>query len=104
MSNPPAPVELSRFKVRDRRELPAGVEPVRHGWGADLSQTIEFGRFTVIRHRRAPLADARLIELRARTFDTLMVLIDARGTDLEDELRPRNFFFRGRIPREGPPV
>jgi len=63
---------------------------------ADLSQTIEFGRFTVIRHRRALLADARPIELRARTFDTLMVLIDARGTDLgKDERRPRNFFFEG---------
>src|SRR2546422_11678834 len=81
VSNPPAPVELSRFKVRDRRELPAGVDPVRHGWAADLSQTIEFGRFTAIRHRRALLADARPIELRARAFDTLMVLIDARGTD-----------------------
>src|SRR2546425_8905341 len=55
----------SRFKVRDRRELPAGVDPVRHGWAADLSQTIEFGRFTAIRHRRALLADARPIELRS---------------------------------------
>src|SRR5439155_17480166 len=54
---------------------------------ADLSQTIEFGRFTVIRHRRELLADARSIELRARAFDTLMVLIDARGTVLgKDEL------------------
>ena len=32
----------------------------------------------------------------ARAFDTLMVLIDARGTDLgKDERRPRNFFFEG---------
>src|SRR3989441_10359726 len=49
---------------------------------ADLSQTIEFGRFTVISQRRELLADGRPIELGGRAFDTLMVLIDARGTVL----------------------
>src|SRR2546426_160612 len=57
---------------------------------ADLSQTIEFGRFTVISQRRELLADGRPIELGGRAFDTLMVLIDARGTVLgKDELRNR---------------
>ena len=57
---------------------------------ADLSQTIEFGRFTVISHRRELLADGRPIELGGRAFDTLMVLIDARGTVLgKDELMNR---------------
>src|SRR5438552_2008252 len=57
---------------------------------ADLSQTIEFGRFTVISHRRELLDDGRPIELGGRAFDTLMVLIDARGTVLgKDELMNR---------------
>src|SRR3989442_1614243 len=57
---------------------------------ADRSQTIEFGRFTVISHRRELLADGRPIELGGRAFDTLMVLIDARGTVLgKDELMNR---------------
>src|SRR3989454_5382476 len=57
---------------------------------ADLSQTIEFGRFTVISQRRELLADGRPIELGGRAFDTLMVLIDARGTVLgKDELMNR---------------
>src|SRR5256712_12085952 len=57
---------------------------------ADRSQTIEFGRFTVSSHRRELLADGRPIELGGRAFDTLMVLIDARGTVLgKDELMNR---------------
>src|SRR2546426_176701 len=57
---------------------------------ADRSQTIEFGRFTVISHRRELLADGRPIELGGRAFDTLMVLIGARGTVLgKDELMNR---------------
>src|SRR5881397_1789397 len=57
---------------------------------ADRSQTIEFGRFTVISHRRELLADGRPIELGGRAFDTLMVLIDARGTVLgKDRLMRR---------------
>src|SRR5438132_879675 len=51
---------------------------------------LEFGRFTVISHRRELLADGRPIELGGRAFDTLMVLIDARSTVLgKDELMNR---------------
>src|SRR5262245_4261216 len=50
----------------------------------------EFGRFTVIRHRRELLADGRPVELGGRAFDTLVALIDARGTVLgKDELLRR---------------
>ncbi|PYM12680.1 MAG: hypothetical protein DMD81_23345 [Candidatus Rokuibacteriota bacterium] len=52
--------------------------------------TIEFGRFKVVRHRRELLADGRPVELGGRAFDTLLALIDARGTVLgKDELLSR---------------
>ena len=52
--------------------------------------TIEFGRFKVVRHRRELLADGRPVELGGRAFDTLITLIDARGTVLsKDELMRR---------------
>ena len=52
--------------------------------------TIEFGRFRVVRHRRELLADGRPVELGGRAFDTLIALIDARGTVLsKDELMSR---------------
>jgi len=52
--------------------------------------TIEFGRFRVVRHRRELLADGQPVELGGRAFDTLMALIDARGTVLgKDELVSR---------------
>ena len=52
--------------------------------------TIEFGRFTVVRHRRDLLVDARPVELGGRAFDTLMALIDARGTVVgKEELMSR---------------
>jgi predicted ATPase/DNA-binding winged helix-turn-helix (wHTH) protein len=41
---------------------------------------VEFGRFKVIRQRRELLADDRPVELGGRAFDTLVALIDARGT------------------------
>jgi Transcriptional regulatory protein, C terminal len=51
---------------------------------------LEFGRFKIVRHRRALLADGRPVELGGRAFDTLMALIDARGTVLsKDELMGR---------------
>jgi len=51
---------------------------------------VEFGRFKVVRHRRELLADGRPVELGGRAFDTLIVLIDARGTVLsKDELMSR---------------
>jgi DNA-binding winged helix-turn-helix (wHTH) protein len=46
---------------------------------------IEFGRFKVVRHRRELLADGRPLELGSRAFDTLIALIDARGTVLSKE-------------------
>ena len=51
---------------------------------------IEFGRFKVVRHRRELLADGRPVELGGRAFDTLIALIEARGTILsKDELMSR---------------
>src|SRR5262245_64293744 len=40
---------------------------------------VEFGRFKVLRRSRQLLADDQLIELGGRAFDTLVVLLDARG-------------------------
>ncbi|HYR49164.1 MAG TPA: winged helix-turn-helix domain-containing protein, partial [Candidatus Eisenbacteria bacterium] len=51
----------------------------------EVPVTIEFGRFKVVRHRRELLADGRPIELGGRAFDTLMALIDARGTVLDKD-------------------
>src|SRR5215471_2830024 len=59
------------------------------GW-PEVPVTIEFGRFKVVRHRRELLVDGRPVELGGRAFDTLMALIDARGTVLtKDELMSR---------------
>src|SRR5438552_1113366 len=46
---------------------------------------LEFGRFKVVRHRRELLADGRPVELGGRAFDTLIALIDARGTVLDKD-------------------
>jgi predicted ATPase/DNA-binding winged helix-turn-helix (wHTH) protein len=43
-------------------------------------ETVEFGRFTVVRLRRELLADGRRVDLGDRAFDTLLALIDAPGT------------------------
>src|SRR3984893_8785303 len=40
---------------------------------------IEFGRFSVLRHRRELLAEGRPLDLGGRVFDVLMVLIEASG-------------------------
>jgi DNA-binding winged helix-turn-helix (wHTH) protein len=47
---------------------------------AKLPAAIEFGRFTVLPHRRELLADGRPVELGGRAFDVLMVLIEASGS------------------------
>src|SRR4029450_6646352 len=53
----------------------------------EVPAVVEFGRFKVVRHRRELLADGRPVELGGRAFDTLVALIDARGTVLtKDEL------------------
>jgi predicted ATPase/DNA-binding winged helix-turn-helix (wHTH) protein len=68
-----------------RRYNPGAMAAVR-----EPSAIIEFGRFRVARHRRELLADGRQIELAGRAFDTLLALIDARGTVLgKDELMRR---------------
>src|ERR1700745_391140 len=52
--------------------------------------SIEFRRFKLVPHRRELLADDRPVEWGGRAFDTLMALIDARGTVLsKDELMSR---------------
>src|SRR5437899_6745927 len=57
---------------------------------AEVPAVIEFGRFKVVRHRRQLLADGRPVELGGRAFDTLLALIEARGTVLgKDELMSR---------------
>ena len=58
--------------------------------GPEDPVSFEFRRFRVVPHRRELLADDRPIELGGRAFDTLMALIDARGTLLsKDELMSR---------------
>ena len=52
---------------------------------SEIPVTIEFGRYKVVRHRRELLADGRPVELGGRAFDTLMALIDARGTVLDKD-------------------
>ena len=47
---------------------------------ATLPAAIEFGRFTVLPHRRELLADSQPLELSGRAFDVLMVLIEASGS------------------------
>src|ERR1700738_1576271 len=46
---------------------------------------IEFGRFTVLPHRREVLADNRPIQLGGRAFDVLVALIAASGTVVSKE-------------------
>ncbi len=49
--------------------------------------TIEYGRSKVIRLKRELLADGWPVELGGRAFDTLVALIEARGTVLgKDDL------------------
>jgi predicted ATPase/DNA-binding winged helix-turn-helix (wHTH) protein len=47
--------------------------------------TIAFGRFTVVCHRRELLAEGRPVELGGRALDTLLALLDARGTILSKD-------------------
>src|SRR5947209_613357 len=46
---------------------------------------LEFGRFKVLRHRRELLVDGRAVELGGRAFDTLIALIDARGSIVDKD-------------------
>jgi DNA-binding winged helix-turn-helix (wHTH) protein len=63
------------------------------------SGNAEFGRFTLLPHRRELLADGVPIELGGRAFDVLMALIEARGSVVsKDELMRR--VWPGRIVEE----
>jgi DNA-binding winged helix-turn-helix (wHTH) protein len=46
---------------------------------AQAPAAIEFGRFSVLPHRREVLAGGRPLDLGGRAFDVLMVLIEASG-------------------------
>src|ERR1700681_180406 len=46
---------------------------------APAQAAIEFGRFSILPHRRELLAEGRPLELGGRAFDVLMVLIEASG-------------------------
>jgi DNA-binding winged helix-turn-helix (wHTH) protein len=54
--------------ISDRQTGPAAAE-----------MTLEFGRFRALLRRRQLLADGRPIELGARAFDILLVLLEADG-------------------------
>src|ERR1700720_20960 len=47
--------------------------------GSETPTAIEFGRFSVLPHRREVLAEGRPLELGGRAFDVLMALIEASG-------------------------
>src|SRR5690349_3275985 len=47
--------------------------------------TIEFGRFTVLSHRRELLCDRQPVALGIRAFDLLVALIEAQGEVLSNE-------------------
>jgi predicted ATPase/DNA-binding winged helix-turn-helix (wHTH) protein len=54
------------------------------------SAVVEFGRYRLDRPRREFFADGRRVELGGRAFDTLVALVDGRGTVLsKDELLRR---------------
>jgi predicted ATPase/DNA-binding winged helix-turn-helix (wHTH) protein len=58
--------------------------------GPEDPVSFEFRGFEVVPYRRELLADGRPVELGGRAFDTLMALLDARGTVLsKDELMSR---------------
>jgi DNA-binding winged helix-turn-helix (wHTH) protein len=46
---------------------------------AQAPAATEFGRFSVLPHRREVLASGRPLELGGRAFDVLMALIEASG-------------------------
>jgi DNA-binding winged helix-turn-helix (wHTH) protein len=66
---------------------------------SDPSAIIEFGRFSILPHRRQLLADGRSIRLGGRAFDLLLALIEAPGAVVgKDELLSR--VWPGRIVEE----
>jgi DNA-binding response OmpR family regulator len=56
---------------------------------ADPFVPVQFGRFTVARHRRELLVDGRPADVGGRAFDTLVALLDARGSLVERDVLMR---------------
>src|SRR6516165_4943806 len=82
-------------KSREDAATIAAVDPV-----SEAPASVEFGRFTILPHRREVLADGRPIELGGRAFDVLMALIEANGAVVgKDELISRAW--PGRVIEEG---
>src|SRR6202163_1113176 len=52
---------------------------------AEVPAAIDFGRFSVLPHRRELLAGGRPLDLGGRAFDVLMALIEARGAILSKD-------------------
>src|SRR4029077_9270018 len=52
---------------------------------SEAPASVAFGRYRVSPHRRELLADGQPIKLGARTFDMLMMLIEARGAVIRKE-------------------
>ncbi len=68
-------------------------------WLSDPPAIIEFGRFSILPHRRQLLADGQPIRLGGRAFDLLLALIEAPGAVVgKDELLSR--IWPGRIVEE----
>jgi len=66
---------------------------------SDPSAIIEFGRFSILPHRRQLLAEGQPIRLGGRAFDLLLALLDAPGIAVgKDKLLSR--IWPG--PRSGP--
>jgi DNA-binding winged helix-turn-helix (wHTH) protein len=66
---------------------------------AQTPAAIEFGRFSVLPHRRELLAEGRPLDLGGRAFEVLMVLIEASGAVVsKDALMDR--VWAGRIIEE----
>src|SRR5215813_14800558 len=98
MSGPSRRAEGTRGRPRrlcpglNRHEefLSAGLQSDTVPGLPETPAIIEFGRFKVVRHRRELLVDGQPVDLGGRAFDTLVALIDARGTILtKDELMSR---------------
>src|SRR5712692_972916 len=65
---------MKQLKFSDISPTVPMMEPV-----SNTPAAIEFGRFTVLPHRRELLSEGWPVELGGRAFDVLMVLIEASG-------------------------
>jgi DNA-binding NtrC family response regulator len=65
---------------------PAPAAAPRAETAPDPFVPLQFGRFTVARHRRELLVAGRPVEIGGRAFDTLIALLDARGSVVERDV------------------